>query len=404
MSGIGWTCVSNSDTCTRSDALAANSSYPAITVMVNVAANAPASVTNTATVMGGGDSTSTNKTAHDVTSIVAQSVLPPAVPILNSPANGATGVLLKPTLSWEVSIGATSYDVYFGTSATPPLVTNVSATSYSPGMIAAGVTYHWQVAARNSGGVGPSLVFSFTTVAPATIPGSIGVFRSGQWWLDGNGDFKWTGPPDRLFDLGQAGDIPIMGDWTNTGVIRAGVFRNGQWWLDLNNDGLWDAVHDTVFNYGQAGDIPVTGDWDGTGVQRIGIFRNGQWWLDLNGDHVWDAAHDTVFFYGQAGDVPVIGDWSNTGFQRIGIFRSGQWWLDMNGDHIWDAVHDTVFYYGQSGDLPMVGDWTHSGQTRIGIFRQGQWWLDMNGDHVWDAAHDLATSFGIPTDKPVVAQ
>ena len=42
-------------TATRSDALAAGGSYPAITLTVNVAANAPASVTNTATVSGGGE-------------------------------------------------------------------------------------------------------------------------------------------------------------------------------------------------------------------------------------------------------------------------------------------------------------------------------------------------------------
>ncbi len=251
---------------------------------------------------------------------------------------------------------------------------------------------------------GQTLTITQAAMVGRVIPSSIGVFRSGQWWLDGNGDFNWTGPPDRLFYFGQTGDIPIMGDWTNTGIIRAGLFRKGQWWLDLNNDGMWDAAHDTVFDFGEAGDTPVVGDWDGSGVQRIGIFRNGQWWLDLNGDHVWDAAHDTVFFYGQAGDVPVIGDWSNSGLQRIGIFRSGQWWLDMNGDHVWDVVHDTVFYYGEAGDAPVVGDWTHSGQTRIGIFRQGQWWLDMNGDHIWDVAHDLVTYFGIATDKPVVAQ
>lgn len=69
MSGTGWTCPPKGDTCTRSDALAPNSSYPAITVTVNVAANAPASVTNTATVAGGGDSTTTNKTANDVTTV-----------------------------------------------------------------------------------------------------------------------------------------------------------------------------------------------------------------------------------------------------------------------------------------------------------------------------------------------
>ena len=49
MSGTNWTCTLATLTCTRGDALAAGTSYPAITVTVNVASNAPASVTNTAT-------------------------------------------------------------------------------------------------------------------------------------------------------------------------------------------------------------------------------------------------------------------------------------------------------------------------------------------------------------------
>ncbi|HXM39644.1 MAG TPA: M12 family metallopeptidase [Bryobacteraceae bacterium] len=51
MAGTGWTCESN--ICTRTDSLATGKSYPAITVTVDVAANAPAQVTNTVTVSGG---------------------------------------------------------------------------------------------------------------------------------------------------------------------------------------------------------------------------------------------------------------------------------------------------------------------------------------------------------------
>jgi hypothetical protein len=162
MSGTGWACPSGGNTCTRSDALAANSSYPAITVTVNVASNAPASVTNTATVAGGGDSTTTNKTANDVTNIGAG--LP--APQLSSPLNGATGVSRTPTLTWSASTGATSYDVYFGTSAPLLLVTNVVATSYSPGLLSPGITYLWQIVARNAGGTNGSAVWSFTTAVP----------------------------------------------------------------------------------------------------------------------------------------------------------------------------------------------------------------------------------------------
>jgi hypothetical protein len=66
MQGAGWTCAG--PTCVRSDALAPGSSYPAITLTVNVASNAPASVTNTATVAGGG---SASASASDVTTINA---------------------------------------------------------------------------------------------------------------------------------------------------------------------------------------------------------------------------------------------------------------------------------------------------------------------------------------------
>ena len=52
MAGTGWTC--SPDSCSRVDALGGGSSYPAITATVNVAANAPAQVTNQAVTLGGG--------------------------------------------------------------------------------------------------------------------------------------------------------------------------------------------------------------------------------------------------------------------------------------------------------------------------------------------------------------
>jgi len=64
MAGSGWTCASK--TCTRTDALAAGKSYPAVTVTVNVSASAPAHVTNKVTVSGG-DSPAAS--ASDVTTV-----------------------------------------------------------------------------------------------------------------------------------------------------------------------------------------------------------------------------------------------------------------------------------------------------------------------------------------------
>jgi uncharacterized repeat protein (TIGR01451 family) len=93
-SGTGWSCgTSNPVTCTRSDALASNASYPAITLVVNVASNAASSLTNTATVSGGGDTNPLNNSASDKTSIIPP---PPDLTITKTHAGnfnqGAIGI------------------------------------------------------------------------------------------------------------------------------------------------------------------------------------------------------------------------------------------------------------------------------------------------------------------------
>ncbi len=69
MSGFGWNCGTNSLSCSRSDVLAPGASYPVLGPTLNVSANAPASVINTATVTGGGDVSAGNNSASDPTVI-----------------------------------------------------------------------------------------------------------------------------------------------------------------------------------------------------------------------------------------------------------------------------------------------------------------------------------------------
>ncbi|WP_165822108.1 GEVED domain-containing protein [Hymenobacter edaphi] len=83
------------------------------------------------------------------------------------PANNATGVLRSTTITWSGNGGVpTGYDVYFGTTATPPLVSsNQSGTSYTPtATLAANTLYYYQIVPRNS--IGPAtgcVVNQFTT-------------------------------------------------------------------------------------------------------------------------------------------------------------------------------------------------------------------------------------------------
>ncbi|MBL8745051.1 MAG: hypothetical protein JNK58_01705 [Phycisphaerae bacterium] len=98
---------------------------------------------------------------------------------LTSPANGATGVSLTPTLTWGSASSATSYEVTIDTdpSFTPPFVyqNNTASTSQLvPGATLSNSTlYYWRVIASNGSGStnGSPNPASFTT-APPPAPGA----------------------------------------------------------------------------------------------------------------------------------------------------------------------------------------------------------------------------------------
>src|SRR2546428_625769 len=73
-SGSGWICatVGQTVTCTTTAGVAGSAAFPAISITVNVAQSAPASVTNTTTVSGGGEVNTANDTASDPTNVVSR--------------------------------------------------------------------------------------------------------------------------------------------------------------------------------------------------------------------------------------------------------------------------------------------------------------------------------------------
>ena len=113
MNGSGWSCTPPGGPCTRSDILAAGSSYPAITLTVNVAGNAPTSVTNSATVSGGGETNTGNDSASDVTTI--NICCGSTLATMASPANNTTLTGSTVTFTWNPGSGAIQYFLYVGT-------------------------------------------------------------------------------------------------------------------------------------------------------------------------------------------------------------------------------------------------------------------------------------------------
>ena len=105
---------------------------------------------------------------------VAFTPLPPNTPSYVAPPNLATGQPLTVTLKWKAGPWAHKYDIYVGTSPTPPrIAANVAlgpSTSagnyktYKVSNLRSGVTYYWKIVSKTMANVSRSgKVFSFRT-------------------------------------------------------------------------------------------------------------------------------------------------------------------------------------------------------------------------------------------------
>ena len=98
----------------------------------------------------------------------------PATPTYLSPANGSAELEIPVTLNWECfdpDGDSLTYDIYFGTNTTPPLLTiGIPDTSYTPNELIGHTTYYWKVLARDArGGETEGAVWNFSTTNRAPI-------------------------------------------------------------------------------------------------------------------------------------------------------------------------------------------------------------------------------------------
>jgi subtilisin family serine protease len=108
--------------------------------------------------------------------LTVKPVRPPAVPTSPTPVDGAVDVSTETQLAWVGGGVEVSYKVMLGTDAAQPLPFKGTAwqAAWDDGLaLQPGTRYHWQVLAKNSGGVTAGPVWSFTT-AGATSSESTG--------------------------------------------------------------------------------------------------------------------------------------------------------------------------------------------------------------------------------------
>lgn len=185
-----------------------------------------------------------------------------------TPTNGATGVCYSGTgavtqLSWGAAAGATGYDVYFGTTVTPTLVSsNQAATTWtiSP-ILAANTTYYWKIVPRNGCGVttGTAVNWSFTTTSSPCIAYCTPSSSSGTAYIAGvssEGSLINVSNSPTTYSAGGYGNysaitiasqIPGGGINININLVGGQIIRT---FVDWNNDGVFADPAEEVYSTG----------------------------------------------------------------------------------------------------------------------------------------------------------
>ena len=234
ISGAGWTTNLSTFTCTRSDALAEGAAYPPITVTVNVAANATANVTNTATVSGGSDVNPANNTASDPITINPAEA-PTATTGAATAAGSATATLngtVDPNGQPTTARFQYGIDTSYGSVAAvsgPLTGTTTQAVTASLTGLTLGMTYHFRLFATNVLGATNGLDQTFATAAPSAPDLAITATHTGNFTQGETGD-TYTVTVTNVSAAASSGTVSVVdtlpAGLTATAISGAGWTTN----------------------------------------------------------------------------------------------------------------------------------------------------------------------------------
>jgi len=210
-----------------------------------------------------------------------------------SPADGATNQSVDVDISWTAGSDATSHDVYFGTSSSPPFVQNQAGTTYDPGTLANSTTYYWRIDEKNAVGTTTGTVWSFTTAAAASADADI-VETSTAPTIDGSVDSVWS--TANSYSIANVIVGTVSGDSDLSGTWRA-------MWDSSNLYYLVEITDDSLMN-------DSTEAWDDDSVE---IF--------IDADNSKDTSYDGVndYQYGFRWNDGTIHLGSNSASNTTGI-------------------------------------------------------------------------------------
>src|ERR1019366_1138366 len=249
------------------DALAAESSYPSITVTVTVPQGAPASLTNQASVSGGGQTNTTNDTASDLTNIVSQADIAMTKTVSNATPNQNTNVTFTFTATNNGPTNATGVVV---TDLLPAGLTFVSAAP-SVGTYTSG-TGLWNIGPLANGA-------NATLSITATVTGTTLVTNTATKTAETETDPVAGNNSASATVIGQAADIAMT---KTVSSATPNVGDNVTFTVTATNNGPSNATGVQVTDLLPAGltfvsALPsgATTYNSGTGLWNIGALSNG---------------------------------------------------------------------------------------------------------------------------------
>jgi len=182
-------------------------------------------------------------------------------------------------------------------------------------------------------------------------------------------DVNVSGQAPIAIQFGNPGNVPVVGDWTGAGLTTIGVYDPNTQTFTLRYSNLGslstessDPVVAAPFIFGNAGDLPLAGDWNGDGITTIGVYRPSVGAFYLRNSNTSGAADVVANNFGATvTDLPVVGSWGANGTTGVGYYRPSTNTFYLWKNSISGSPPDYVFTYGSAGDLPVAGHWTGTG-------------------------------------------
>jgi hypothetical protein len=310
------------------------------------------------------DTSDNSATSEIITVTLIEGNAPPNQPSNPSPSNNSISIPIDADLYWECSDpdgDPLTYDVYFGTSSNPPLMSEgQSETTYDLGIMNYDKTYYWRIVAHDDhSNEAEGDVWEFTTYVE---------YQADWQWVIKAGGSSWDeiggitiDELGNIFITGYFRETATFGSYSLTSygyrdIFVAKVDANGNWQWAAKAGGS-DGDNGNGITIDDAGNTYVTGYFEDTatfGSQTLISYGDCDIFvakLDANGNWLWatkagggdcddiglgitiDDDRNT-YITGYYEDTATFGSHSLTSYGYRDIFVAK---VDANGNWKWAA-------------------------------------------------------------------